>query len=219
MLSRLRNLGRLTAPFRRITPTLWEQQKLSASSHSENTNTFILQVWCSWGIECRTLFVTIGVVVKTDEAVKNLFGLGQALQELEYPDKLQQMLLTPGREMTVELTVHLDNGEVGLFNAFRVQHDNSRGPYKGGLRFHPQVDLDDVRRWDIAFLQNGKLLSSDSTLVYTLDNLVYSMCPLLVLNPANSRVCACLPYKNKYLLVQWALAAACEDKQFSKGTE
>ena len=36
--------------------------------------------------------------------------------------------------------------QVATFNAYRVQHDNSRGPYKGGLRFHPQVDLDDVRR-------------------------------------------------------------------------
>lgn len=36
--------------------------------------------------------------------------------------------------------------QVATFNAYRVQHDNSRGPYKGGLRFHPQVDIDDVRR-------------------------------------------------------------------------
>ena len=39
-----------------------------------------------------------------------------------------------------------DNGEIETFNAYRVQHDDSRGPYKGGLRYHPQVDLDDVRR-------------------------------------------------------------------------
>lgn len=55
------------------------------------------------------------------------------------------MLLKPDREVTVELTVPMDDGEVETFEAFRVQHDCSRGPYKGGLRYHPQVDLDDVR--------------------------------------------------------------------------
>ena len=47
--------------------------------------------------------------------------------------------------------------QVATFNAYRVQHDNSRGPYKGGLRFHPQVDLDDVRRcaWFAAVFQQN----------------------------------------------------------------
>lgn len=69
----------------------------------------------------------------------------EALNELEYPAKLQKLLLTPEREVLVELVITRDNGEIESFNAFRVQHDNSRGPYKGGLRYHPQVDLDDVR--------------------------------------------------------------------------
>ena len=38
------------------------------------------------------------------------------------------------------------SGEIETYNAYRVQHDDSRGPYKGGLRYHPAVDLDDVRR-------------------------------------------------------------------------
>lgn len=64
---------------------------------------------------------------------------------MEYPDKLQKLLLTPEREVLVELVITRDSGEIETFNAYRVQHDNSRGPYKGGLRYHPQVDLDDVR--------------------------------------------------------------------------
>ena len=52
---------------------------------------------------------------------------------------LQKLLLTAQREMSVELVVQMDNGEVEVFNAYRVQHNNSRGPYKGGLRYHPQV--------------------------------------------------------------------------------
>lgn len=70
----------------------------------------------------------------------------QALKELEYPQKLQRLLLTPQREVLVELVITKDNGEIETFNAYRVQHDDSRGPYKGGLRYHPKVDLDDVRR-------------------------------------------------------------------------
>ncbi|KDD76068.1 glutamate/leucine/phenylalanine/valine dehydrogenase [Helicosporidium sp. ATCC 50920] len=69
----------------------------------------------------------------------------EALQHLKYPERLQKLLLTPEREIAVELAILRDNGEVATFNAYRVQHDNSRGPYKGGLRFHPDVNIDDVR--------------------------------------------------------------------------
>lgn len=71
--------------------------------------------------------------------------LREALAELDYPEKLQKLLLTAQREMSVELVMQMDNGEIEVFNAYRVQHSNARGPYKGGLRYHPQVDLDDVR--------------------------------------------------------------------------
>lgn len=69
----------------------------------------------------------------------------KALHELEYPEKLQRLLLTPNRELGVELVVQMDSGEIEVLQAYRVQHNNSRGPFKGGLRYHPQVDLDDVR--------------------------------------------------------------------------
>ena len=52
--------------------------------------------------------------------------------------------------MLVELVITKDDGQIESFNAYRVQHDDSRGPYKGGLRYHPQVDLDDVRRYLIS---------------------------------------------------------------------
>eukprot|EP00889_Picochlorum_renovo_P005856 jgi/Picre1/32886/NNA_008215.t1 len=71
--------------------------------------------------------------------------ISEALEHLEYPEKLQKMLLAPEREVSVELEVLRDSGEVDIYKAYRVQHCNSRGPYKGGLRYHPQVDLDDVR--------------------------------------------------------------------------
>ncbi len=54
----------------------------------------------------------------------------EALEHLEYPKRLRKLLLTPEREVAVELALLRDNGEVATFNAYRVQHDNSRGPYK-----------------------------------------------------------------------------------------
>ena len=74
----------------------------------------------------------------------------QALNELDFPERLQRLLLAPQRIVCSELVITLDSGEIAAFNAWRVQHDNSRGPFKGGFRFHPAADLDDARRWPSA---------------------------------------------------------------------
>jgi len=55
------------------------------------------------------------------------------------------LLWTPARELRVELPIEMDDGSIGNFIGYRVQHDDSRGPFKGGLRYHPEVDLDEVR--------------------------------------------------------------------------
>ena len=60
--------------------------------------------------------------------------------------RLQKLLMTPQRELHVELVITMDSGETGAFNAYRVQHDNSRGPFKGGFQFHPSSDLSNARR-------------------------------------------------------------------------
>jgi glutamate dehydrogenase (NAD(P)+) len=49
------------------------------------------------------------------------------------------------REVKVDVSITLDNGELGTFIGYRVQHDNSRGPMKGGLRYHPTVDMDEAQ--------------------------------------------------------------------------
>jgi glutamate dehydrogenase (NAD(P)+) len=62
----------------------------------------------------------------------------------ESPEKA--MLLTiPYREVTIELPLRRDDGTIAVFNGFRVQHNNARGPFKGGLRYHPDTDLDHCR--------------------------------------------------------------------------
>jgi glutamate dehydrogenase (NAD(P)+) len=55
------------------------------------------------------------------------------------------LLTTPSREIRVELPIEHDDGTLGNFIGYRVQHDNSRGPFKGGLRYHSDVDIDEVR--------------------------------------------------------------------------
>jgi glutamate dehydrogenase (NAD(P)+) len=58
---------------------------------------------------------------------------------------LRQILRTPKRVMEVSVPVKMDNGQTKVFTGFRVQHNVSRGPAKGGLRYHPNVTLDEVK--------------------------------------------------------------------------
>jgi glutamate dehydrogenase (NAD(P)+) len=69
-----------------------------------------------------------------DEAAK-LMGLSANMQKL---------LVTPEREMKVQVAMERDNGEIGTFIGFRMQHNSARGPMKGGLRFHHEVNADEV---------------------------------------------------------------------------
>ncbi|HMJ10961.1 MAG TPA: Glu/Leu/Phe/Val dehydrogenase dimerization domain-containing protein [Polyangiaceae bacterium] len=74
----------------------------------------------------------------------NLF-LQQAFDLLKIDPRYKTRLITPSRELRVELVIEMDDGSIGNFIGYRVQHDHSRGPCKGGLRYHPDVDLDEVR--------------------------------------------------------------------------
>jgi glutamate dehydrogenase (NAD(P)+) len=58
---------------------------------------------------------------------------------------LRAVLRVPQRELTVHFPVERDDGSIEVFQGYRVQHNIARGPAKGGLRFHPRTDLDDVR--------------------------------------------------------------------------
>jgi len=64
----------------------------------------------------------------------------QAADHLGLPDRLRTMLLTPERDMKVQIVIRMDNGEIETFVGYRIQHDSARGPMKGGLRYHPEVD-------------------------------------------------------------------------------
>ena len=64
----------------------------------------------------------------------------RAAKLLDLSNNVRTLLVTPDREVRVELVIELDSGEIGNFIGYRVQHDNARGPFKGGLRYHPLVD-------------------------------------------------------------------------------
>jgi len=80
--------------------------------------------------------------MRASEATNYYFQ--RAAKQLGLGSRIETVLMTPRREVKVEIVVELDNGELGVFKGFRVQHDNSRGPMKGGLRFHHEVDPDEV---------------------------------------------------------------------------
>ncbi len=71
--------------------------------------------------------------------------LASAINVLGYGAGLQSLLSTPRREMTVAVPLRRDDGSTSLFTGYRVQHNLSRGPAKGGLRYSPGVTLDEVR--------------------------------------------------------------------------
>jgi glutamate dehydrogenase (NAD(P)+) len=71
------------------------------------------------------------------------FDLAASL--LELPQNVRGVLRYPQRELTVNFPVKLDDGSTRVFTGYRVQHNLSRGPVKGGIRYHPAVTLDDVR--------------------------------------------------------------------------
>jgi glutamate dehydrogenase (NAD(P)+) len=71
--------------------------------------------------------------------------LDQAAKVVGLPAHVATILSQPKNELIVHFPVKMDDGSTKLFTGYRIQHNNIRGPYKGGIRFHHAVDRDDVR--------------------------------------------------------------------------
>ena len=69
----------------------------------------------------------------------------QAAEKLNLDDGMRKVLRSPAREITVNIPVQLDDGRLEVFTGYRVQHSVARGPGKGGIRFSPDVTLDEIR--------------------------------------------------------------------------
>ena len=69
----------------------------------------------------------------------------RAADVLKLDESMRQVLRNAKRQLIVSIPVKMDSGEVRVFEGFRVQHNIARGPAKGGIRFHPNVSLDEVK--------------------------------------------------------------------------
>jgi glutamate dehydrogenase len=87
---------------------------------------------------------------KQDTESLNLFQSTQivvkeALDQLGYSDEMYELLKEPMRMLTVRIPVRMDNDKVRIFTGYRSQHNDAVGPTKGGVRFHPEVNEDEVK--------------------------------------------------------------------------
>ena len=80
--------------------------------------------------------------VSNFEIVNHYFN--RAAERLDLRDDIAAVLRSAYREVQVQIPVEVD-GRIRVYTGYRVQHNGARGPYKGGIRFHPEVDLDEVR--------------------------------------------------------------------------
>src|SRR3954463_12039430 len=81
--------------------------------------------------------------VSNFEIVTHYFD--DAAERLGLRDDVATVLKSSYREVQVQIPIVRDDGKIHVYSGFRVQHNGARGPYKGGVRFHPEVNLDEVR--------------------------------------------------------------------------
>ena len=87
---------------------------------------------------------------KVQERKPNPYGVAveqfmRAADKLNLDEGMKQILSQPKRELTVHFPVRMDDGSYRVFTGYRVQHSLTRGPAKGGIRYHPDVTLDEVK--------------------------------------------------------------------------
>jgi glutamate dehydrogenase (NAD(P)+) len=68
-----------------------------------------------------------------------------ACERLGLPDEVRDVMRTPYREISVQIPVRMTDGTLRVYSGYRVQHNGARGPYKGGVRYHPRADIQEVR--------------------------------------------------------------------------
>ena len=86
---------------------------------------------------------SLNLLVSTQTVIKD------ALEKLGYPESMYELLKEPLRVLQVRIPIRMDNGEVKVFTGYRAQHNDSVGPTKGGIRFHPDVTEDEVKALSI----------------------------------------------------------------------
>jgi len=96
------------------------------------------------------IVATPGLGIREETPRTNLWDtvlelLDHVAMQLELDPGIHSILRQPERELTVAVPVMMDEGYTRVFTGYRIQHSSARGPCKGGIRYHPDVDLDEVR--------------------------------------------------------------------------
>ena len=87
--------------------------------------------------------MTTDVQMSTYDEVNVFFN--RAADRLGLADGVRDLLMRPWRELKVSVPVRMDDDTIEVFDGYRVQHNGVRGPYKGGVRYHPDADQEEVR--------------------------------------------------------------------------
>ena len=93
----------------------------------------------------QTLSVPVSIENEKNPWIAAAARFDEAAMRLKLDDGMRKVLRTPAKELTVHIPVQLDDGRLEVFTGYRVQHSLARGPAKGGIRFAPDVTLDEVR--------------------------------------------------------------------------
>ena len=70
--------------------------------------------------------------------------LDETAKIINFDAGIHKILSKPKRVLTVSLPIKMDDGNIEVFTGFRSQHNDARGPFKGGIRYHPQVTIEEV---------------------------------------------------------------------------
>ncbi|MCH7745463.1 MAG: glutamate dehydrogenase [Chloroflexi bacterium] len=87
--------------------------------------------------------MVVSTELTTFEEVNIFFD--KAADRLNMDEGVRKLLRRPWRELQVSVPVRMDDGRIEVFNGFRIQHNGVRGPYKGGIRYHPMADLEEIK--------------------------------------------------------------------------
>lgn len=96
--------------------------------------------------------------MKNDVLLNAQLQVKQACGKLGLEDHIYKLLKEPQRVLEVSIPVKMDDGTYEVFKGYRSQHNNAMGPYKGGIRFHPNVDMDEVKALSIWMTFKGGVM-------------------------------------------------------------
>lgn len=96
--------------------------------------------------------------MKNDVLLNAQLQVKQACEKLGLEDHIYSLLKEPQRVLEVSIPVKMDDGTYKVFKGYRSQHNNAMGPYKGGIRFHPNVDMNEVKALSIWMTFKGGVM-------------------------------------------------------------